>query len=65
MGFLGLKPDQQSAKFVFPGKRPFDRNAQRIDDLIPEAWTATFGRLWRAVAGILLDVRPQTGIENL
>jgi hypothetical protein len=64
MGFLGLKPDQQSAKFVFPGKRAFHRKPQGIHGLIPQARTTAFGRLRLAIARILLDVRPESPLEN-
>jgi hypothetical protein len=53
---------QKPLEFVFPRKGPLDAQAYGMDDGVEEAFAPPIGSL--AVAGILLDVGDQAGIEN-
>ena len=54
--------EQQSLALVFPGKRPLDTHASRMDRGVEEPLAPTLGA--PAVTGILCDVGDHAGIEN-
>ena len=54
--------EQQSLALVFPGKRPLDTHASRMDRGVEEPLAPTLGAL--AVTGILCDVGDHAGIEK-
>jgi hypothetical protein len=54
--------EQQSLELVFPGKRPLDTHASRMDRGVEEPLAPTLGAL--AVTGILCDVGDHAGIEK-
>jgi hypothetical protein len=57
-----FKAEQQTLARVLPGKGPLDTHPPRMDRGIEEALAPALGAL--AVAGILLDIGDEAGIEN-
>ena len=57
-----FKAEQQPLELIFPREGPFDPHPQRMDSGVEQPLAPALGAL--AVAGILLDIGDQAGIEN-